>query len=182
MDGLFTGRRVSKGQKVHEGDILGEIVPLKSLRIVATLFPPQGARLKGLKAIIHTTDGRDATASVSKVLPRHTRSGAAIIWIEGRAVNRQFSPGETVSGKLVIGVQKGLLAVPASAIIRDQSERPFVFIKGPKGYIQRPVKTGPVSGGWVGIINGIRETDSVVIHGGYELFYRHFNEIYKVAD
>jgi len=182
MDGLFTKRRVSKGQEIHEGDILCEIVPLKSLRIVATLFPPQGTHLKGFKAIIHTLNGQTVTATATTVLPRHTRKGATIIWIEDGAVNRKFSPGETVSGKLVIGVQRGLIAVPVSAIIRDQNERPFVFIKGPKGYIKRPVKTGPVFDGWVGILNGIRETDRVVIHGGYELFYRHFNKIYKVAD
>jgi len=182
MDGLFTGRRVSRGQEVQAGELLCEIVPLKSLRIVATLFPPQGTRLKGCKALIHTSTGRDTAASVATVLPRHTRKGAALIWIEGEAVNRQFSPGEPVSGVLVTGIQKGLMAVPVSAIIRDQNERPFIFVKGPKGYIKRPVKTGPVSGEWVGIFSGIHETDQVVIHGGYELFYRHFNKIYKVAD
>ncbi len=182
MDGLFTGRQVSKGQAVHTGDVLCEIVPLKSLRIVATLFPPRGIRLKGCKVLIHTAAGRDIAASVATVLPRHTRKGAAIIWIEGKTVNHQFSPGETISGVLVTGVQKGLMAIPVSAIIRDQDERPFIFVKGPKGYIKRPVKTGPISGEWVGILSGLQEKDQVVIHGGYELFYRHFNKIYKVAD
>ncbi len=182
MDGRITGRRVSVGQEVHKGEALCEIVSQKSLRIVATLFPPPDTRLRGLKAIIPTQNGQTITATVTAVLPRHTRKGATMIWIEGKAINHNFRPGETVSGQLVIGVQKGLLAVPAGAIIRDQNERPFVFIKGPKGYIQRPVKTGPISHGDVGILRGIRKTDKVVIHGGYELFYRHFNKIYRVAD
>ncbi len=74
------------------------------------------------------------------------------------------------------------MAVPASAIIRDQQGHAFVFIKGPKGYIKRPVRIGPASGGYVGVLSGIQPAGRVVIHGGYELFYRQFNKIYKAAD
>ena len=182
MDGLFTGRNVSRGQEVQKGDVLCEIVSLKTLRIAATLFPPQDVHLTGLPAIIRTANGLNVTASVAAVLPEHTKKGATRVWIEGKAINHTFHPGECVSGNLILKIQKGVLAVPVSAIIRDQEERPFVFIKGPRGYSKRPVKLGPASGGYVGILRGIQPADRVVIHGGYELFYRQFNKIYKAAD
>ncbi len=98
MDGLFTGRRVSRGQEVQKGDVLCEIVSLKSLRIVATLFPPQGVHLTGLPAIIRTIHGPNVIASVAAVLPQHTQRGATRIWIEGKAINHSFHPGDAYRG------------------------------------------------------------------------------------
>ncbi len=181
-DGVVTGRRVNVGQEVEKGDVLAELVPPKSLRIVATLYPPGNIPLVGLPAAVETPDGKEVFATVTKVRPRRTPEGASTVWLEGGEIHRHFAPGETVSGRLVLSRHENALALPLSAIVRDEQERAFVFVKGPGGYHQRSVKTGEVSDGWVEIKEGVGEGDSVVVRGAYELFYRDFNRIYKVED
>ena len=44
MSGIFTNRRVSVGQEVAAGQVLGEIIDTARLRVAASLFPPQGIR------------------------------------------------------------------------------------------------------------------------------------------
>jgi len=182
ISGIFTGRRVSRGQEVEEGDTLAEIIPPNSIRIVATMFPPESVSLKGLNAKIVIDDKKTVLGVISNVLPNKTSGGATIIWIEGGDINKCFTLGETVSGYINISTHKGSLIIKSSAVVRDSEQRTFVFLKTSKGYIKRAVKTGPDLNGWIEISDGIKETDSVVINGAYELYYRDFNRIYKVKD
>lgn len=181
-DGVVTGRRINVGQEVEKGDVLAELVPPESLRIVATLFPPENIPLSGLPAAVETTAGKEVFATVTKILPRRTPEGASTVWLEGPEIHRHFAPGESVSGHLVISLHRNAPAVPVDAVIRDDEERTFVFLKTAQGYRRKTVKTGAVSDGWVEIREGVEETDNVVVQGAYELFYRDFNRIYKVED
>jgi RND family efflux transporter MFP subunit len=182
FDGVVTGRRVSPGQDVEKGDLLAELIPPKSLRIVADLFPPEDVPLIGLEAEVETGTGGALTATVTKVRPVRTPEGATVVWLEGDTMNRNLAPGESVPGHVLISLHKGALAVPLSAVVRDKQEQTFVFLKTPAGYRKQAVKTGEISNGWVEVTQGIKETDGVVIRGAYELFFRDFNKTYKVAD
>jgi len=182
IDGVFTNRRVNTGQRVERGAILGRVVPPGALRISATLFPPEGLPLRGLTAIVRTGEGKKITAEVTKVAPVRTREGAVRVRIEGAAVDRSFAPGEGVSGDLLLAVHRNSLSLPRAALVRDEKNQTFVFVKKKDGYHRRAVETGAVDKGRVEIIKGIGENDLVVVRGAYELFYRDFNRTYKVAD
>jgi len=180
--GVFTNRKVSVGQMVRKGDKLAEIISVKHLRVIATLFPLKDIGLEGKKAIIDVPNGGSISATVVKEFPRRTAEGATIVWIEAPDLGRVFRPGETVSGRITLSLHKRALAVPQGAVVRDEKEQAYVFLKDSSGYRRKPVKTGIVSDDWVEIVAGLKEGDELVVRGAYELFYRNFNKIYKVAD
>ncbi|MFQ5848612.1 MAG: efflux RND transporter periplasmic adaptor subunit [Candidatus Methylomirabilales bacterium] len=180
--GVFTRRGVSVGQAVMKGTVLAEVVAPKLIRVVATLFTPGDAQLRGRAAVIHAADGGSLSGTVTKVLPERTPEGATRVWIEGDELDFHLNPGEAVNGEILLLVHKGALAVPLSALVYDEKEQAYVFLKGPDGYSRHAVQTGLVSDGWVEISSGLREGAEVVIQGAYELFYRDFRKVYKVAD
>ncbi len=192
--GTFARRRVSVGQDVAAGETLAEIVATGSLRVVATLYPPspaEAARLQGKSATVETAEpgggesGEPAAplrATVVRVLPDSTPDGATQVWLEGPELDRRLRPGEAVSGRLRLAVHRRALAVPASAVVRDDAGRPFVFVAGPKGYERRPVATGLAAGGWVEIRSGLAPGAQVVVQGAYELENRDFAKTFRVAD
>jgi multidrug efflux pump subunit AcrA (membrane-fusion protein) len=183
--GIFTNRRVSIGQDVEKGTHLADIISPTDLRIVASLSPPADIPLKGRTAVIYSTKGETIPGIVVKVIPQRTLTGVTFIWtiwIEGDAINRQMKLGETVSGEIPLHVRRNVLALPADSIVRDEQEQPFVFLNVAGGYRKQLVKTGITSEDWVEIVSGIPEGAEVVVQGAYELFYKDFSKIYKVAD
>jgi len=182
VTGIFTRRRVSIGQVVEKGEELARLIAPGRIRIVADLYAPDRVQLAGMKTILRTSDGRELSGLVTRVLPERTPAGGAILWIEGEEINRALKPGEVVSGNILLSTHRGVLAVPESAVVYDQNETSYVFFKEAGGYKRQQVKTGLVSNGWVEIVSGVNEGDRVVVQGAYELFYRNFSKLYKVAD
>jgi membrane fusion protein (multidrug efflux system) len=180
--GIFTNRLVSTGQTVNPGDTLGEIVDIHHLRIVASLFPPAGVQLEGKEARVRINDTHTLSGSVSKVLPRAGSTGAVLIWIEGKEIDEQLRPGETVSGDLILETRTGATAVPESALVYGPEEQPYVFLLEKGSYLKRPVQPGLIQNGWAQILSGIEMGQSVVTEGAYELFYRDFNRMFKAED
>jgi multidrug efflux pump subunit AcrA (membrane-fusion protein) len=183
--GIFTNCRVNIGQDVQKGTLLADIISPTDLRIVAAFSPPADIPLEGRTAVIYSTKGETIPGIIVKVIPQRTITGATfvwIIWIEGDAISRQMKLGETVSGEIPLHVREKVLALPANAIVRDEQKQPFVFLNIAGGYRKQPVKIGLTSEGWVEIVSGIPEGAEVVIQGAYELFYKDFSKIYKVAD
>jgi len=180
--GVFTNRKVSAGQEVQKGDDLAEIISLNHIYIAATLFPQKGAELQGKPAIINPAEGSSISGTITCVLPQRTAEGAIAVLIEGPDLAPTLRLGQTVTGTIVLSVHKKVFAIPEDAIVRDEKERAYVFLKNSSGYRRQPIKTGIVSNGWVEIISGLTEENEVVVRGAYELFYKDFNKIYKAAD
>lgn len=181
MDGIFVNRKVSPGQDVTEGAHLADVIST-DLRIIAYLFPPAGVELLGKTGVIQTAQGGEITGKLTKMLPQRTAEGATVVWLEGKEIENALKPGEQVSGRLVLEIRKGVLAVPQDAVVRDEQEHAFVFVKKARGYQKKAVKIGLEDGGWCEIVSGISDSDEVVVRGAYELFYRDFKKAYKVAD
>ncbi len=182
VDGVFTGRRVSAGQFVQRGELFGEVLSTGALRLRVSLFSRDGAGLEGSKALVRQRGAQVAEGVVTRVLPRTTKEGATVLWIEGPEIDAAIRPGEPVDGEIILATHRGALSVPADAVVRDETERPFVFVKKGKDYEKRAVRTGMEAEGRVEIRAGLREGDDVVTTGAYELFYRDFGSMFKVAD
>lgn len=182
LTGVFTNRKVSVGQEVQKGDCLAEIISVNHIYIAAALFSGEDTGLEGKRAVINLAGGNSIPGTITSVLPQRTAEGAVVVWIEGPGLGQVLRPGETVTGMIVLSVHRKTLSIPQSAIVRDEEERAYVFLKGSSGYSKKPVETGIVAGGMVGITSGLKEEDKVVVQGAYELFYQNFNKIYKVAD
>ncbi len=182
MDGVFTDRQVSLGQHVDAGQRVGEIVDNDRLRIVASLFPPADIDLEGKEATVRAEKDRRLTAVVRCVLPRASASGATTVWIEGPQIDAQLRPGQSVGGTLAVSAGPASLAVPVSAIVYDEQEQAYLFVDKDGTYKRLSIQLGPVQGDWAAVKAGLSPDQWVVTQGAYELFYRQFNQQFKVQD
>lgn len=181
ISGNFTGRTVSVGQYVSVGSVLANIINLNHVRIQASLFPPQDISLQGLQALFgRGLDGRERHGKVVRVFPDTNAAGAVQVWIEGDELSGLL-PGTPVSGELK-GISHLSLAVPASAIVRNEQSEAFVFIRTPQGLRRQAIQTGLVDHDQVEILSGLTGGEWVVSKGAYELLYENFSKIYKEPD
>lgn len=181
ISGIFTNRRISVGQDVEVGQAVAAIIDSGHLRIEASFFPPQRLDLQGKKAAISLGE-KQMTGYVRRVLPQASSTGAVQVWIEGSQIDQQLRPGQMVAGQIVVETGSETLAVPESAIVYDPEEHPYLFVQKDGTYEARRVQLGPVQNGWVRVLSGLEAHQSVVTQGAYELFYRQFNEQFKVED
>jgi RND family efflux transporter MFP subunit len=210
-EGVFTNRQVSAGQTVEAGQIVGEVIDPNHLRIVASVLrgeivsrasrprseggTPSARRgqdgrdmgllravLKGKEATVRLSGNQVVRGFVQQVLPQTAETGATEVWIESPEIDRELKPGQTVSGTVTLRSVASALAVPASAVVYDAQERPYVFIEEKGAYQQRGVTLGLTQDGWVQVPSGIEQGDSVVTQGAYELYYRQFTRQFKVED
>ncbi len=182
INGIFTNRRVSVGQDVAAGQVIGDVVDTDRLRVKASLFLPRDLELQGREASIRLNENQTVTGIVRQVLPLASSTGAVTVWLEGPQIDAQLRPGQTVGGEIVAESRSGVLAVPESAIVYDARDQPFLFVGKDGTYERLGVQTGMAQDGWVEILSGLREDQLVVVRGAYELFYRKFNEQFKVQD
>lgn len=226
--GTFTDRQVAVGQDVAAGDVLGRIVDAGSLRVVASLYPGDGDVAGGpgsdLDGAPVAFDGvappAESGAAIVRVLPDRSAAGALTVWIEGGPLDSaippagaapRWGPGEAVSGTVRLATHEGAVAVPEAAVVRDEQDRPFVFVPRPAGseglvtnggqdgvsdrgqagneagggdggYVKRAITTGLSADGWVEVTSGLDAGTAVVSEGAYELLFRDFGSIYQVPD
>lgn len=182
MNGIFTNRRVSVGQDVAAGQVVGDVIDTARLRVKASLFPPRGLALQGREAAIRLNESQTLTGIVRQVLPRASGTGAVTVWIEGPQIDAQLRPGQTVGGEIVTQLRSGVLAVPESAIVYDSQDHPLLFVGKDGTYERLGIQTGVTQDGWIEVLSGLKEEQLVVVRGAYELFYKKFNEQFKVQD
>lgn len=182
MKGVFTNRRVSVGQDVTAGQVVGDIIDTDRLRIDASIFPPRNIEMQGKKATIRLNEAQTVTGTVRQVLPETSSTGAVTVWIEGPQINAQLHPGQTVGGDIMVESRSGSLAVPKSAIVYDDQDHPCLFVRKDGAYERLGIQTGMEQDGWIEVISGLKQDQLVVVRGAYELFYRQFNEQFKVQD
>lgn len=180
--GIFTQRQVAVGQDVSTGETLAEIITPEQIYIAATCFPPDGATLTGKTVFINRNTEKPLKATITTILPQRTTAGAQALRITDASLKQYLQPGETVAGTVVLAAHSQALALPQSAVVRDEKDDAFIFIRQKSGFRKKTVTTGLNSKGWVEIVSGITAADEVVISGAYELFYQDFNKIYKVVD
>ncbi len=179
--GVFTARRVNPGQDVAAGTPLADLTDPDRLHVVATLYVRDGAPLQGLPATV-TLDGQSAALTVTRVFPDQNAAGGTRIWMEGKGLEHLLRPGAEVSGTVDVAHHRGVLAVPRSAVVYDDEERPYLFVERSGTYTKTPVVLGFTSEKAVEVKEGLTASDRVVVEGAYELYYRDFGRTYQVED
>ncbi len=180
--GVFTNRRVSLGQTVSVGDLVGEVIDSNNLRVVASVFVRGAVAMEGREATVRIDATQSLAGTIRRVLSQAGSTGATVVWIEGPQISERLRPGQTVSGEVIIAVRQAALTIPQSAIVYDANEQPLVFVEKDTTYESRPVRLGLTQDGWVEVLSGLEPGQPVVTQGAYELFYRRFNEQFKVED
>jgi len=185
-DGVFTMRSVQVGQYIKAGTQLAHIVDVHHLRIRATLFPPANiTSLVGQHAVIHGSHG-DSTGTVTAMMPETTAEGGMQVWIHSDSVQnllpvvQKLRPGMSLSGNILL--PHTAVAVPSSAIARDDAGHAFVFIRDGNRWRKQQIITGLRDQQWVEIRSGLHAGEQVASQGAYELLYRNFSSTYHEPD
>ncbi len=182
VDGVFSDRTVNPGQDVPGNALLAEVVAPERPRIVATTYPPPNLPLRGRPARVRVGGGRLIEANVTAVLPDRTPDGGTVVWIEGPELAKNAAVGAHLSGYIELETHRRSLAVPRSAVVFDDREAPFVFVKRGDGFVKTRVGLGLSASGWEEVVSGLSAGDRVVVGGAYELFYKDYSKTYKVDD
>lgn len=182
ISGIFTNRRVSPGQVMDGGQVIGQIIDTRHLRITASFFPSQGIDVQGREASVRIDENKSLAGFVKAVLPQASPTGAMQAWIEGPQIDIDLRPGQTVAGSIQVKTARKSLAVPQSAIVYNEKEIPYFFVRKNDAFEARRVRLGLIQDGWAQVLSGLQPDQTVVTQGAYELFYRHFTRQYKVQD
>ncbi len=181
VSGVFTDRRVNVGQDVEIGQPLGEIESPGSLRVAALIYGDNGAKLNGLPAKIDAGN-KEAEAVVVQTFPERSPAGGITVWLEGAGLAGEFGPGESVQGRLIMASHDGALAVPRSAVVYDEAEKPWVFVAAKSGYVKTEVVLGLSDPEWVEIVKGLEAGQRIAVEGAYSLYYEDFAKTHAVED
>jgi len=180
VSGIFS-RRVVAGRYVRKGEVLASVTDPDDVRVKAWVFPKHNVgpqALANAKAVIQMDSGRVIHAKVTAVLLPTNRAGSPGVWIEPVGPHAGLIPGLPVQGQVILQKEAPSLVIPGSAIVFNNLQQAFVFVKTKKGYEKRRVNTGEWSDQGVRVtkgvhvISGIRPGDQVVVKGACELFYK----------
>jgi membrane fusion protein, heavy metal efflux system len=179
--GRLVDRRVSVGQEVAAGEELASLADATSGRVAATVLAAgEVAFDRGQEARIAAPGGGELAARVTGVAAVAAASGALRVWLAGDAL-ATLVPGTAVSGWIVVGRHQGLV-VPAQAVVRDDQDRPYVFVGDAAPFARREVALGVSLGERVEVTSGLAAGDRVVSEGAYELLWASFATAFAVAD
>ena len=73
-------------------------------------------------------------------------------------------PGASVDATLIVAQHDNALVVPITSVV-NRNEQSVVFLLQGERVQAQPVSTGWREDGWVEIINGLAESDSLVVEG-----------------
>jgi multidrug efflux system membrane fusion protein len=167
-------RKLNTGTMVHSNDAAG-IVTVTQMAPIAIIFSlPQDdlAEIRGAASratvFAYTRDGGNplAQGTLSAI---GSQIDAANGQIELKALfpngNRALWPGELVSVRILVGVKKGAVVVPATAVQAGQAGS-FVFVLQPGNkVVARPVAPGVTVDGLTAIASGLAAGEIVVTSG-----------------
>ena len=160
--GRFSGRMVSAGQNVRPGDLLGEILEPRSVRVTAEVVPDsRRVPRAGEDAVVQGGGGGPISVRVTAVQPVGGAAGTVRVWLEGRALSR-LALGTVVRGHVVASVHEDAVTVPESAVVRDGRDRPLLFVGEKAPFEKRMVSTGESGADWIEITSGLRPGEPVV--------------------
>ena len=182
IGGRTGARLVDPGNIVHATDP-GGLVVINQIDPIAVVFSlPEGA----FQDVNRALQGSQAPLAVQVSLPGSAQALASgrltllnnqidnttgTIRLKAQFGNPQHAlwPGQYVDARLVLGVRRGALTVPAAAVQRGP-EGPYVYTVGADGSAQiAPVEVAQIQDGLAVIDQGLSAGQRVVVDGQYKL-------------
>lgn len=171
IDGVVTDRPLYPGELATANQPLLTVMNTTKLIAKAHISQNDAATLRvGDSAEIAIAGAEDAVkAAVSLISPALDPGSSTIeIWFEARKPPAALRPGMTVRVQATAKSEKGVLVIPASALLKNSEGADYVLLAGSDDYAhQQLVKTGIRSADSIEITSGLKEGDSVITVGGY---------------
>jgi cobalt-zinc-cadmium efflux system membrane fusion protein len=170
--GTVVERLITPGQLLQAGTTpCFTVAGLSSVWVMAHVFEAELPDVAdGDSAEVRLTD------DTSRVYPGRVTYVGAIVNPDTRATDVRVltaNPGEALKRDMFVRVgirsrrsRTGLL-IPASAVLRDAQNLPFVFVAAPAGaFVRRPVQLGGRVGSSLEVTGGLALGDTLITQGG----------------
>jgi membrane fusion protein, heavy metal efflux system len=180
ISGEVVERLVSPGQVVQAGTTQAfTISDLSDVWVLANVYQADLAAVRSGQDVVVTTDAYPESfhgriSYVSPAVDPTTRTLQARIVVDnpGEKLKKDMYCTVTVTA----GVMSNVVAVPDSAVLRDDNNQPFVYVAtGANQFGRRDVETGNSQSGQTQILKGISIGERVV--GDGSLFLQFANSI-----
>jgi RND family efflux transporter MFP subunit len=175
--GRFAGARsvIAPGEQVREGQKLLRVSDLRRMDVIARVEEAQIASVRPGQSVEVRVDvypGRVVPGKVTRVsaLPSAINWQAADVRVYPVTISLDdappgLKPGMTAEVRIVTAERKGVLVVPAQAVLGAGRDR-ICFVKSGNELIERKVVTGATDGSRVEIREGLKEGDQVLANPG----------------
>lgn len=174
--GEVVDRMVSPGQVVQAGQTQAfTISNLSTVWVLANVYQADLRYVKEGEDVLVQTDAfpegfHGKISYVSPALDPNTRTLQARIVVDNPSEKLKRDMYCTVT--VTAGVLKNVLAVPNSAVLRDENNEPFVYVlSGNNQFARRGVALGEMQDNQMQIVKGIAPGDKVVGNGSLFLHF-----------
>lgn len=169
--------QVRPGQYVRAGDRLMTVVDPDVVWLQANVYEADFRSLGRPVGVFVNAGGEEGGWTIPETDLRVLATGGALdpatrtipVLLEVVNTSGRLSINESVPVELVTSRTGSGLAVPRSAVYRDEGVDVVFAQVGGESFAKRLVKTGPHFGGWVTILEGLRPGERVVTRGGYHV-------------
>ncbi len=177
IDGVVFFADVMPGGVVEVGRRLVSVVNADRLWLEAKVFESDAPRVERSPGASFTVSGFEREFTVDSQNGRRVAVGAVVdratrtvpVIFELANPEHALKPGMFARVTLFTGETVRGLAVPESAVV-DDNGKPTVFVmEGGETFFKRPIRPGVRSGGFVQVLNGVKDGDRVVTRGAYEM-------------
>ena len=161
------------GQAIPAGEKLIQIVDESEIWVEAKLGEKDLPLIKiGQDARIHAKAYPKRSFQAKVLLLHHILDPVTrTVGVRLSAKNKDdaLKPGMFVNVEIIVGTGEKTLMIPEEAVQRQGTEH-IVFVEEEPGhYERREVETGKKAGGWIEIINGVKEDEHIVVNGAFTL-------------
>ncbi|HXG84261.1 MAG TPA: efflux RND transporter periplasmic adaptor subunit [Pyrinomonadaceae bacterium] len=180
ITGIVNDIKATSGQQVETGTELLSISNLSTVLIEANVFERDlpivrestrasftSAALSGEVYTIGTRDGDGRLVSIGQTVNAETRA-IPVIYEVINPLNR-LRDGNFVEITIDTSGDAQVLAVPKTAVIREQGETFVYVLTGGETFERRAVALGAEGADFYEVKSGLKESDRVVVEGVYQL-------------
>ncbi len=180
ITGIINDIKATSGQLVESGTELLSISNLSTVLIEANVFERDlpivrestrasftSAALSGEVYNIGTADGDGRLVSIGQTVNPETRAVPVIYEVKNPL--NQLRDGNFVEITIDTSGDAQVLAVPKSAVVREQGQTFVYVLTGGETFERRAVALGAEGADFYEVKSGLKESDRVVVEGVYQL-------------
>ncbi len=173
MDGVVSKRSVEPGTLLASGTQIATITQMNPLRfqiaVPTTLFAELAIEKTGVSIEVDAYPGEPIPANISRIYPV-ADDATRTVRIETTVDNAagRYLPGMYAVGTIDLNRRENVLCVPFDTVIRNDRERIVYRVENGIAHAAK-VKLGIRSDAIVEVLDGLAETDEIVIAGQHRL-------------
>jgi len=173
INGWITDRPLYPGEMAAAGTPLLTVMDISSVIAKAHIPQSDAAALKVGDPGSMNVPGveKPIEGKVTVVSPALDPNSTTVeVWFEAKNPKHELKPGTSVQLSLTAETVKDALVVPSTSLLTAPDGTTTVMVAGSDGRAhQTPVKVGIRNGGDVQIVDGVKDSDKVVVNGAYGL-------------